>query len=128
MEMKTYFKITIITMFSLLGFIGCSSSNNHLKNTHADQFQNSFKSHIPTLQKCYSNQSPKEKTIESKIYLQFTVNYLGIAENISASAKTFTLNQTVEKCIIEEVKKIKFPLPQHDGGSYNIYQPINFLN
>lgn len=121
-------KLSTVTFVFLFGLFGCSSSKMHTNSTHTDQVQNSLKSHIPALQKCYSKQSPKENTVESKVYLEFMVNHLGIAENISASAKTFTLNLTVEKCMIEEVKIIKFPLPPHEGGSYKIYQPIIILN
>ncbi|MDH4468137.1 MAG: AgmX/PglI C-terminal domain-containing protein [Bacteriovoracaceae bacterium] len=123
-------KLLLVAPYMLIFLIvsSCSSVEHNSTKSEAEKFQRVFKEKLPKFKSCYQLQKLREKNKESVIVFDFTMDSEGKAKDAKVSGGGFTVENSVEKCMKDELEKIQFEKPLSEGGSHSIKQPVIFQN
>ena len=82
-----------------------------------------IKRHMNEIKYCYEKELVKSKNLKGKVVVAFTIGTTGTVA--SASIKSSTINNSkVEKCMVQKIKRWKFPSP--GGGIVKVSYPFIF--
>ena len=73
---------------------------------------------------CYQRALPKNPGLKGKVTLNFTISNTGSVAK-SSTSKTSLANATVEACLNQQMKMLKFPEPR-GGGVVIVKYPLVF--
>lgn len=83
-----------------------------------------IKRHLEQIKYCYDRELPKKPKLSGKLVVNFTIAADGLVTQ--AKMKSSTMNDgTVEGCVAERFRKLRFPQPK-GGGIVNVNYPLLF--
>lgn len=83
-----------------------------------------MRANLPSFKKCYADELKKNKDLGGKIVIKWEISDEGAVTKALVESSKMN-NSTVENCILEKVKTLKFPKPP-TGMTGEIRYPFSF--